>query len=42
MWKARLDEAWAEIKIAGKTSITSDMQMMPLLWQKSKQNYRAS
>ena len=27
-----LDEAQAEIKIAGKISITSDMQIMPPLW----------
>ena len=33
-----LDEAQAEIKIAGKISITSDMQMTPPLWQKVKRN----
>ena len=33
-----LDEAQAEIKIAGEISITSDMQMTPPLWQKVKRN----
>ena len=28
----------AAIKIAGETSITSDMQMAPPLWQKVKKN----
>ena len=37
-----LDEAQAGIKIAGRISITSDMQMIPPLWQKEKENYRAS
>ena len=32
MQNARLDEAQAGIKIAGKISITSDMQMTPPLW----------
>ena len=31
---ARLDESQAGIKIAGKTRITSDMQLTPPLWQK--------
>ena len=31
-----LDEAQAGIKIAGEISVTSDMQMTPLLWQKVK------
>ena len=31
-----LDEAQAGIKIAGEISVTSDMQMTPLLWQKEK------
>ena len=31
-----LDEVQAEIKIAGKISITSDMQMTPPLWQRVK------
>ena len=30
-----LEEAQAEIKIAGRISITSDMQMTPPLWQKA-------
>ena len=38
MWKAGLDEAQAGIKIARKISITSDMQMIPPLWQKAKRN----
>ena len=33
-----LEEAQAGIKIAGKISITSDMQMTPPLWQKLKGN----
>ena len=42
MGNAGLDEAQAGIKIAGRISITSDMQMTPLLWQKVKRNKRAS
>ena len=39
MRNARLDEAQAGIKIAGKEiSITSDMQMTSPLWQKVKRN----
>ena len=38
MSNAGLDEAQAEIKIAGEISITSDMQMTPPLWQKVKRN----
>ena len=38
MRNAWLDEAQAGIKIAGRNSITSDMQMTPLLWQKAKKN----
>ena len=38
MQNAGLDEAQAEIKIAGKISITSYMQMTPPLWQKAKKN----
>ena len=34
---ARLDEAEAGIKIAGEISTTSDMQMIPLSWQKAKE-----
>ena len=37
-WNARLDEAQAGIKIAGKISITSDTQMIPPLWKKVKRN----
>ena len=33
-----LDEAQAGIKILGEISITSDMQMSPILWQKVKKN----
>ena len=36
MRSAGLDEAQAGIKIAGEISITSDMQMIPPLWQKTK------
>ena len=36
MENAGLDEAKAEIKIAGEISIASDMQMIPPLWQKTK------
>ena len=35
---ASLDEAQAGIKIVGEISITSDMQMIPPLWQKAKRN----
>ena len=38
MQNARLDEAQAGVKIAGRISITSDMQMTPPLWQKVKRN----
>ena len=38
MQNARLDEAQAGIKIAGKISITSDMHTTPPLWQKVKRN----
>ena len=36
MWNARLDEALAAIKMLGEISVTSDMQVMPPLWQKLK------
>ena len=42
MTNASWEEAQAGIKISGKISITSDMQMTPLLWQKVKKNKRAS
>ena len=35
MGNARLEEAQAEIKIARKISITSDMRMTPPLWHSS-------
>ena len=38
MRNAGLEEAQAGIKIVGKISITSDMQMTPPLWQKEKRN----
>ena len=38
MRNAGLDEAQARIKMLGEISITSDMQMTPLLWQKVKKN----
>ena len=37
MWNADLDEAQAGIKIAGRNSIASDMQMTPPLWQKAEE-----
>ena len=38
MQSARLDEAQLESRLLGEISITSDMQMTPLLWQKVKKN----
>ena len=38
MQNAGLDEAQAAIKIAWRNSKTSDMQMIPLEWQKAKRN----
>ena len=38
MRNAGLEETQAGIKIAGEISLTSDMQMTPLLWQKVKKN----
>ena len=38
MWNARLDEAQAGSRLPGEISITSDMQMIPPLWQKVKKN----
>ena len=35
---ARLDEGQLESGLLGETSITSDMQMIPPLWQKVKKN----
>ena len=42
MRNAGLEETKAEIKIAGKISITSDMQITPPLWQKVERNSKAS
>ena len=42
MRNAGLEAAQAGIKIAGRISITSDMQMTPPLWQKVKRNSKAS
>ena len=36
MWNAELKEAQAGIKIAGRISVTSDIQITPILWQKAK------
>ena len=33
-----LDETQLESRLPGEMSITSDMQMTPLLWQKAKKN----
>ena len=38
MRNAGLDEAKLESRLPGEISITSDMQMTPPLWQKSKEN----
>ena len=38
MRNAGLEEAQAGIKILGEISITSDLQMIPPLWQKVKRN----
>ena len=38
MRNAGLEEVQAGIKIAGRNTITSDMQMTPPLWQKVKRN----
>jgi len=38
MQNAQMDEAQAGIKIAGRISIISNMQMTPPLWQKVKRN----
>ena len=38
MRNAGLDEAQAGVKIAGRNIITSNMQMIPPLWQKVKMN----
>ena len=38
MRNAGLEEAQAGIKISGRISVTTDMQMTPPLWQKVKKN----
>ena len=38
MRNSGLEEAQAGIKIAGEISITSEIQMIPALWQKGKKN----
>ena len=42
MRNAKLKEAQAGIKIAGRNINNLDMQMIPPLWQKVKRNQRAS
>ena len=39
--KAGLEETQAGINLLGEISISSDMQMTPLLWQKLKRNYKS-
>ena len=38
MQNARLDKAQLESRLLGEVSITSDMWMIPPLWQKAKRN----
>ena len=38
MQNARLDETQVGIRLPEEISITSDMQMIPSLWQKVKRN----
>ena len=38
MGNARLDEAQAGTRLLGGISVTSDMQMIPTLWEKVKKN----
>ena len=38
MRNAGLEEAQAGVKIAGRNIKTSDMQVIPPLWQKAKKN----
>ena len=42
MRNAGLEEAQLESRLPGEISITSDMQMIPHIWQKVKKNKRAS
>ena len=39
MGNGRMDDSQAGIKIAGRISATSDMQMTPLWWQKVMRNW---
>ena len=41
MRNAGLDEAQAGSRLLGEISITSDMQMEPLLWQKSEEELKS-
>ena len=41
MRKAGLDEAQLESRLPGEISITSDMQMIPPLWQKVKEELKS-
>ena len=38
MWNAGLDKAQTGIKMLGEISVSSDVQIIPLLWQKPKKN----
>ena len=38
MQNARLDEAQGESRLLGEISVTSDMQMIPPLWQEAMRN----
>ena len=42
MTNTGLDEAQLELRLPGEISVTSDMQMIPPLWQKVKRNLKAS
>ena len=42
MQNAGLDEAQQESRLLGEIATTSDIQMIPPLWQKTKRNSRAS
>ena len=39
MQNVELNEAQAESRLPGQVSITSDMQMIPALWQKMKRKF---
>ena len=41
MQNTGLDETQAGIRIVGRNMKTSDMQMTPLLWQKSKEELKS-